>query len=336
MHTAYNYSEAFAPAREQFEKLVIQLQRMLSADHGQIETCIRTGGFELLRRLFQGHLDLRAICEEPLVDVTGSDAVARTHIRTGCKRNLMTLFGQVKVRRIGYSARSVTSLFPMDAQLNLPVDKQSHGVRKQLAEEVLAKSFDQSVLRLADTSGAKVAKLQAEQLTAKLSEDFGTFYEQQNDGAEQTDDILIMTIDGKGIVMNEKSLRECTQKAAKTEKHKMKTRLSKGEKRNRKRMATVASVYSVAEHKRIPEAIMGSEDEQPGAVRPRAKNKRVWASVERDPKDVAEEMVTAPASEPEPVRIGVPEALAPPTVPNGLASEPSTSRVPPLTVVEPV
>jgi ABC-type cobalamin transport system ATPase subunit len=51
-----------------------------------------------------------------------------------------------------------------------------------------------------------------------------------------------MSVDGKGVVMRKEDLREQTRKAAKARKHKMGARLSKGEKKNAKRMATVAAV----------------------------------------------------------------------------------------------
>jgi hypothetical protein len=100
---------------------------------------------------------------------------------------------------------------------------------------------------------------------------------------------LVMSLDGKGVVMRVEDLREGTRKAARRARHKLKTRLSRGEKRNRKRMATVATVYTLAPQVRTPEAIMGREDE-PCAERPRAQNKRVWASLERDPHEVTEEV----------------------------------------------
>jgi hypothetical protein len=77
------------------------------------------------------------------------------------------------------------------------------------------------------------------------------------------------------------SLREATRKAA-GECHKLKTRLSRGEKRNRKRMATVATVYSIEGQVRNAEAIMGLKKADE-THKPRARNKRVWASVEREP-----------------------------------------------------
>ena len=48
-----------------------------------------------------------------------ADGVVRSHVR-GCRRRLVTLFGEVKVRRCGYSAPEEVSLFPLDGDLNLP------------------------------------------------------------------------------------------------------------------------------------------------------------------------------------------------------------------------
>jgi len=94
---------------------------------------------------------------------------------------------------------------------------------------------------------------------------------------------LILSTDGKGIVMRQEALREVTRKAAETKHHKLEKRLSRGEKANRKRMSTVASVYDVERHVRSAESIMKLEEAKvEQASPPRAREKRVWASVERD------------------------------------------------------
>ena len=72
-------------------------------------------------------------------------------------------------------------------------------------------------------------------------------------------------------------------------------RTKSGEKPNRKRMAEVAAVYSVAPHVRTAEDVIGElasiriarPAEKP--IRPRPVNKRVWASVERGMLQVIEE-----------------------------------------------
>ena len=79
--------------------------------------------------------------------------------------------------------------------------------------------------------------------------------------------------------MRHEDLRPATQKAAKSSKHKKQIRLSRGEKRNRKRMATVASVYDIMPHFRSADSIIGAKEE--GTQPPKPDNKRVWASVEK-------------------------------------------------------
>lgn len=120
----------------------------------------------------------------------------------------------------------------------------------------------------------KVPKRQAETVTVEISQDFEAFYAtRQASEPEATSDPLVLSEDGKGIVMRTEGLREGTRKAAERSRHKLKTRLSRGEKKNRKRMATVAAVYSVAAQPRSAEAVMGLE--APSAPRARARNKRV-------------------------------------------------------------
>ena len=137
-------------------------------------------------------------------------------------------------------------------------------------------------------------KLQTEKLVAAVAGDFEEFYK-GNQGAapEGSKDPLILSFDGKGIVMRHDSLREQTKKAAEREDHKLKTRLSKGEKANRKRMATVATVYDVERHMRTAEEVMRSDKEQDDTKPkpPRARNKRVWASVEREAEAVISEAI---------------------------------------------
>lgn len=94
--------------------------------------------------------------------------------------------------------------------------------------------------------------------------------------------------------MRSEGLREQTRIAAVQQKHKLDKRLSRGEKRNRKRMAQVASVYTVAPVVRTAEEVvrelLSESDGQKKRRIPRPENKRVWASVKRGTELVIEEM----------------------------------------------
>ena len=130
-----------APAIEYYRDALEQLERLLGGlmheetqrmTHGEVETLVQTEGGELLRRRIQGHLDQRS-AEEPIRErVVGEDGLARPHLLRyrrgeGCTRCLETRFGEVVVTRRGYGARGLESVFPLDAELNLPPDKYSHG-----------------------------------------------------------------------------------------------------------------------------------------------------------------------------------------------------------------
>ena len=144
-------------------------------------------------------------------------------------------------------------------------------------------SFDEGVESIRRTTGGKVPKRQIIAQTVKISQDFDAFYNLPGE-PEKTSDLLVITVDGKGIVMREEDLRPATRKAAEKQKDSHGARLAPGEKLNRKRMATVASVYSLQAQQRTPEQIMGPKENKPAPVR--AKNKRVWASIEHDSRGV--------------------------------------------------
>jgi len=115
-----------------------------------------------------------------------------------------------------------------------------------------------------------------------VSRDFEAFYARalepqsaQVDGER----ILVISADGKGVVMHPSGLRETTQRAAEQAQQKTRTRLSPGEKANRKRMATAVSVYLIAAHQRTPEQIL-QPDQHPPSSRPSPEHKRTWARVE--------------------------------------------------------
>ncbi|MDJ0568058.1 MAG: ISKra4 family transposase [Pleurocapsa sp. MO_192.B19] len=281
--------DVFKLANEQYDLLLetISSGEYQALEHGEVELLIQKEGTELLRRLFQGHLDLRAANEAQHQSLIGSDQYSRSHHRQDTQRQLETLFGEVVVTRVGYSTKAagVSALYPADGILNLGTDRYSDGVSRRVAIEASKVSFSETVTTIAETTGAQVGKRQCEEITVKVAQDFSDFYAQRTqESPETTADLLVLTTDGKGIVMHQKDLREATAKAAERAAQKSKVRLSPGQKRQRKRMATVASVYSTPRFERRAEQIIGEDIEKP--ERPAIRNKRVWASVREEAKQV--------------------------------------------------
>jgi hypothetical protein len=283
----------YAGAITQFEQLLETLsgEQAQRATHGEIEALIQQDGMKLLCQMIQGHLDQRAQEEPRQTSVVGADGYPRTHHRAGCTRLLETRFGEVKVTRRGYGAPGLESVFPLDAALNLPPDKYSHGLCEVVADAVVDGSFDAACAHLKQVGGGQMAKRQAEDVAVHLSQDFDAFYAQPllaQPPSESCERFLIISADGKGIVMHPRDLREATRKARERQAHKQQTRLSPGEKKQRKRMATVASVYEVDPYPRTPEQILDPK-QAPEGKRPRVQNKRTWARVEADQRTVIEQ-----------------------------------------------
>ena len=271
--------------------MIHHLESTRLQDHGKTEEYIRTDGDELLRLMFQGYLDKQAEDEERAASVTASDGISRNHVRQNTSRVLTTVFGKVTVKRLSYSQRNVSSEFPLDAALNLNDDQYSDGVRKLVVTDAIDRSYDSVVKRHRENYSGTVGKPQAIKLVEDTAQDFVEFYEQRTTKDEQTDDLLVLSFDGKGLVMRPDGLREATRKNAEKSKKKRQTRLSPGEKKDRKRMAMVGTVYTVKRNPRSPESVMnlGQQADNVVKFRPPIRNKRVWASVEREGEQVIEE-----------------------------------------------
>ena len=308
-------ADPFAAARARFEQLLRvagseETQRM---KHSDLERLLAEEGQELMRRLYQNCVDQQAQAEvsDEVVDAAGKQ---RTRKRTQ-QRELETIFGTVEVQRTGYGAEGAASLHPLDAQLNLPNERYSLEVRRRAALEASKNSFDETVETLSRYTGAAIGKRQVAELVGRAAQDFDAFYErwhQQAAAAQAAAEppaatggvpadavpaagLLVITSDAKGVVMHRQDLRPATRKASeRTPGSKLGTRLSKGEKRNRKRMATVAAVYAVAAQASTPQQMLAvlareEEAEQKSPPRPRPQHKRVWASLEQEPREVLQE-----------------------------------------------
>ncbi|MEK7699126.1 MAG: ISKra4 family transposase [Planctomycetota bacterium] len=289
-----SHGDDFSASHEMFNGLLKSLSstKSLGMDHSDLEKLLQTEGRELLRRLFEEQLKLRG---NGFVgaQVEGSDKIERGYKREST-RTLKSVFGEVSVDRLGYSKPGEEVLFPKDAVLNLPQESYSLGVRKLIAIEASKGSYDEAISSVKTVTGLDVPKRQAEQLAKFAAQDFENFYASYEvDKAE--DNLLILTMDGKGIVMRKEGLTEETRARAEASEHKLGKRLSKGEKANRKRMATVASVYEIASFVRTPDQIcteLAHVREATAKRRPKPKNKRVWASVERSAENITEEAFT--------------------------------------------
>src|SRR5436190_1584532 len=235
---------AFAQSGECFAELGEWLASEDAAglQHSELEDQLEVRGRELLRRLFQDRLDLTAAREERRYDVTGADGVVRTRAERGRTRPLMTKFGQVTVSRIAYRVPGRPNVHPLDAELNLPEEKHSHGLRKLTAVEAARGSMEDAQDAVTRSTGVRIGKRQLEDMARRAAAHAEAFYAWRLASPVPEGWPLVLTFDGKGIVMLPEALRPATARAAASAEGKLATRLSPGEKNGRKRMCEVAGV----------------------------------------------------------------------------------------------
>lgn len=199
-------------------------------------------------------------------------------------RRHVTLFGAITVTRIGYGRPGQASIHPLDGDLGLPARCYSYELQRRLVTAAVHAPFDDAVGLLAEATGVTIPKRSAEQIVIDASIDFDAFYAQRAHAGDAAADgpILVGAVDGKGVPMVK------PEPAAKT------VRLGKGQKRQKKKMATVGCVFSQQPRPRTPDEVVASlfalpapdqreqhadgtnkRRERPG----RPQRKRVWASL---------------------------------------------------------
>jgi hypothetical protein len=280
--SGYAQERAFARSREAFAQAEGWLAGPEAAglDHAAVEEQLAVRGQEMLRLLFQDHLDARAAAEPRLEQVTGPDGICRTRAERGHARPLASVFGPVQVSRIAYRAPGARNAHPADAELNLPAGKHSHGLSKLVASAAASGSLAAACAAVTARTGCKLGTRQCQQLARAAAADFDDFYAARRPppGAAPGD-VLVLEVDGTGIAVLPGQQRPRAARAARRSAPKQDGRLSRGEVRTRKRMAAVAAVFDLAPVPRAAAAILAPGPRPPA---PTAAGKWLTASVAAD------------------------------------------------------
>jgi len=205
-------------------------------------------------------------------------------------RTIVTIFGEVGVRRVGYGLEGKSSIHPLDQQLQLPARTYSYVIQRRLVKKAVQGPFDEAIESLNESTGVRVPKRSAEEVVMDASIDFDSFYAQrQGDRGYPGGPILVGSVDCKGIPM------------IKSELARKSVRRRKGQKAQKKRMATVAAVFTQQPYIRTPEEVVESLFDPDNArrqdrkKRPGPERKRVWASLQASKdsfiRDVNDEMI---------------------------------------------
>src|SRR5271168_4900857 len=290
MTTATYFSADTRPAFVEFSLLESWLasSSTLQLPLHQIESQQQAQGREVQRLLLQAHLQHRGNGDVgPALQLEKADGSVLYSHRRLSTRSLTTVFGTVELVRMGYSRPGAPSIFPLDKALALPARSFSYELQRRLVKAAVQNPFLESVQTIAELTGVSVSKRSLEEILPDAARDFDAFY-QHRSVATPAGSILVAAVDCKGIPMVKPPGAQPAP------------RLSKGQKANKKRMATVATVFTRAPWVRTPQQVAESlfhisrptPDDAPAPPRP--ENKRVWASLLKGKdaviQEVAEEM----------------------------------------------
>ena len=178
---------------------------------------------------------------------------------------------------------------PADAALSLPAGRHSHSLAELAAIEAARASFDAAHDAVTRRCGPVIGKRQLEQAVTAAAVDIPAFYAARIPQPCTSRTLVVLSADSKGIVMRPGALRAATAKAA-ARLGKMRTRLTAGEKPNRKRMATLVTVYDAEPARRRPHDVIAPPGGRRGTRRlrpgPKALAKWLAGSVRHDPAEV--------------------------------------------------
>lgn len=285
-------------ARSAFAELErwILLTETLGLTLDDVEREQEKRGREVQRLLLQAHMEKRGPGDVgPAVEVVtgegGRKRVRRHGQRRQHSRKVLSIFGLITLKRLAYHAAQSPSIHPLDEEAALPERRFSFEVQRRVVVGAIQGPFDEAIERLEESTGLVISKRSAEQILCDAACDFDAFYECRRASLprpSRTGPILVAAMDSKGVPMVKPELALRV------------VRRGRGEKANKKRMATVAAVFTIEPRVRTPAEVVDSlfrtgprlkpaEGDRPRWPGP--EHKRIWASLERTKDEVVAEVV---------------------------------------------
>jgi len=159
-------------------------------------------------------------------------------------RNYFSVFGKLKVPRTCYRKKGLPGIMPLDAKVNFPQRCYSYLLQQWMSLCGVRDSFDESKVTLNSLLGINISQSRFEIVNHEASKKYDQFYKEKEQPLPESEgELQVLQFDGKGVPV------------IKSEAAKIKARLGKGEKRQRKKEATVGVSFTVDIQKRTPEQV---------------------------------------------------------------------------------
>jgi len=209
-------------------------------------------------------------------------------------KNYFSVFGKLAVPRTCYRTNGREGVMPLDAQANLPDRTYSYLLQEWMDLLSIRDSFGEASVTLHKILKLGISPNRFEVVNRESANSYDEFYQNKELPTPDSEgELQVIGFDGKGVPV------------IKSEAAKLKPRLGKGEKRQKKKEAIVGVSYTVGPKVRSPEEVAGNlvypeearkkreADEEQGVKSPqiRANNIRRIASLERPKQKVMEEII---------------------------------------------
>lgn len=166
------------------------------------------------------------------------------------ERRYVSVFGELTISRYVYGTRETQKheVIPTDALLGVPDSEFSYLLQEWDQSFCVEDSYDESRQKVKRILGIGQSVRSLEQMSVSMAESVADFRESRPKPPEaQEGSIVVLTSDCKGVPM-----RRDAQKDAPA----ARGRRKKGEKANKKQMACVGGVYTIAPFVRTPEEVI--------------------------------------------------------------------------------
>lgn len=207
-------------------------------------------------------------------------------------RNYFSVFGKIKVPRTCYRGENTAGVMPLDAKVNFPERCYSYLLQEWMNLFNIRDSFSESQLSLNKLMGLQISQSRFEVVSRDSGINYDEFYADKSVPDSETEgELQVLSFDGKGVPVIKK------------EAVKIKARLNKGEKNQKKKEAMVGVSYTSDRNIRTPEQVAmnlvypdKSKEERAEAktipsISIKGQNIRRMASLERSKEDVMNEIV---------------------------------------------
>ena len=190
------------------------------------------------------------------------------------QRRYVSIFGAFVLSRVAYGSRAGQKIefVPLDNRLQLPASAFSYLLQDWDQSLCVEQAFGQAGTTVQRLLGLKQSVDSLEHMNQEMAQEVTTFMLNRPQ-PEQEGEVVVASADQKGIVMR-RAADDPPPKAHRT----------KGDKASRKRMATVATVYTVDRYRRTAEEVVAAlfrDAPEPDRNRPQPQGKEVWASLPR-------------------------------------------------------